>query len=500
MVRGLQATAVASQRPVHALLGTRQGEGRVAAVNAFWVFNGLSLTATQDVITELAARPDVLSVSPDAISIVPAAPLAANPPEQNLTVIGAPALWSMGFTGQGAVVASMDTGVDVSHPDLAARWRGGSNSWYDPYGQHSAVPTDMSGHGTWTMGVMVGGDAGGTSLGVAPDPRWISVKIFNDQGGATATAIHLGFQWLLDPDGNPATPDAPDVVNNSWAYGVPGCNQEFRLDVQALRTSGILPVFAAGNYGPGAGTSVSPANYPEAFAVGATDNADAISGYSGHGPSSCGEAATIYPELVAPGVNIQTTDLYGMYVRGSGTSMSAPHVAGVLALLLGAIPDLTADQQAAALTASALDLGAAGPDNDYGFGRLNALAAYQWLTGGGVAGAPTATVTPTATPTATATATPTATTLPPILTPTPTSTRTSAPPSRLHIGDLDGSAASLPRGWRAGSRLGFTIAVMAYWPASRSPGAGAAATQRRGHAPRIVRVSARSAPIICPRP
>ena len=90
-------------------------------------------------------------------------------------------------------------------------WRGGSNSWYDPYGQHPAVPTDMSGHGTWTMGVMVGGDAGGTSLGVAPEAQWISVKIFNDQGGATATAIHLGFQWLLDPDGDPATPDAPDV-------------------------------------------------------------------------------------------------------------------------------------------------------------------------------------------------------------------------------------------------------------------------------------------------
>jgi subtilisin family serine protease len=110
-------------------------------------------------------------------------------PEPNISVINAPALWSLGFRGQGVVVASMDSGVDATHPDLAARWRGGSNSWYDPYGQHPTVPTDVSGHGTWTMGVMVGRDAGGTSIGVAPDAQWIAVKIFNDSGASTFSAI-----------------------------------------------------------------------------------------------------------------------------------------------------------------------------------------------------------------------------------------------------------------------------------------------------------------------
>src|SRR3972149_324648 len=114
----------------------------------------------------------------------------------------------------------MHTGADVSHPDLVTRWRGGSNSWFDPYGQHPMTPTDLSGHGTWTMGVIVAGDAGGTSIGVAPQASWIAVKIFDDQDSSTATAIHQGFQWLLDPDGNPATPDAPDVVNNSWSFGM----------------------------------------------------------------------------------------------------------------------------------------------------------------------------------------------------------------------------------------------------------------------------------------
>jgi len=271
----------------------------------------------------------------------------------------------------------MDTGVDVTHPDLASRWRGGTNSWYDPNGEHPATPTDVSGHGTWTMGVMVGGDAGGSSLGVAPDATWIAVKIFNDRGTATSTGIHQGFQWLLDPDGNPATADAPDVVNNSWTMSASGCLLDFQPDLASVRAAGILPVFAAGNYGPLSGSSASPANNPEAFAVGATDDADVLYPYSSRGPSSCGQP--VYPQLVAPGVGIHTTDLYGLYADETGTSVAAPHVAGALALLLQAFPGMSADRQAAALENSAIDLGAAGPDNSYGDGRLDALAAYQWL-------------------------------------------------------------------------------------------------------------------------
>ena len=307
------------------------------------------------------------------------APASSAPTELNIELVNAPAMWSLGFTGQGVVVANLDSGVDVTHPDLAARWRGGSNSWFDPYGQHPTTPTDLSGHGTATMGVMVGGDAGGSSIGMAPGATWIAAKIFNDSGTATATAIHSALQWVLDPDGNPATADAPQVVNNSWAYGTPGCNLEFQPDLQALRAAEIVPVFAAGNYGPGSSTSVSPANYPEALAVGATSNADVVYSVSGRGPSACGEASSIYPEVVAPGVNIHTADLYGMYQTASGTSLAAPQVAGALALLLSAHQGLTASAQASALTGSGRDLGTAGPDNSYGYGRLDVLAAQDWL-------------------------------------------------------------------------------------------------------------------------
>jgi subtilisin family serine protease len=390
VIQALQAKADAAQRSILSLLALRQAQGTASQVTLFWILNGLSVTATSEVIRELAARADVQSITPDEIDVVP----AQLPAEPNLSVVNALALWDFGFTGQGVVVANMDTGVDVSHPDLAGRWRGGTNSWFDPYGQHPSTPADLSGHGTWTMGVMVGGGAGGSSIGVAPDAQWIAVKIFDDQGGANASAIHLGFQWLLDPDGNPATPDAPHVVNNSWTNAYPGCDLEFELDLESLRAAGILPVFAAGNGGPSAGTSYSPANNPSALAVGATDNLDAIYAYSSRGPSSCGEATTIFPEIVVPGVAIHTADLAGSYTDATGTSLAVPHVAGGLALLLSAFPDLSAAQQQDALLSAAVDLGPAGPDDDFGYGRVDLLAAYQWL-----ATTPPPTPTPTPDPT-----------------------------------------------------------------------------------------------------
>jgi subtilisin family serine protease len=377
--RILRARADLTQRALRELLKLRQAQGLVADFDPLWIVNAIAVTATPAVISELAAQQDVREIRPDLVVPAPqtAGTATSAPAETNVALVNAPALWDLGYRGQGIVVANMDTGVDVTHPDLASRWRGGTNSWYDPNGEHPTTPADVSGHGTWTMGVMVGGDAGGSSVGVAPDATWIAVKIFNDHGTATSTGIHQGFQWLLDPDGNPATADAPDVVNDSWTMSASGCLLDFQPDLANLRAAGILPIFAAGNYGPLSGSSRSPANNPEAFAVGATDDADVLYPYSSRGPSPCGQP--VYPQLVAPGVGIHTTDLYGLYADPTGTSVAAPHVAGALALLLQAFPGMSADRQAAALESGAVDLGAAGADNSYGDGRLDALAAYQWL-------------------------------------------------------------------------------------------------------------------------
>ncbi|MDJ0350528.1 S8 family serine peptidase [Cryobacterium sp. PH29-G1] len=372
----LTTKADTAQRPIRKLLRARTTQGKVAKTTPLWVFNGISVTATADVIQELAVRPDVASVTSEEVVVIP----AVASPEPNIDKVSAPALWASGFSGQGVVVASLDSGVDSSHPDLAGSWRGGTNSWYDPYGEHPLTPTDLSGHGTATTGVIVGGDAGGTTIGMAPGAKWIAAKIFNDRGAATTTAIHQAFQWVLDPDHDPNTADAPQIVNGSWSIGAgPGCDLTFQLDLQALRTAGILPVFAAGNYGSAGSTSVSPANYPEALSVGAVNNNDLISSTSSRGSSTCGGRTRVFPDVVAPGVNIRTTDRYGLYQTASGTSMSAPQVSGALALLLGAVPGVTAVDVQAALTSTALDLGVSGADTAYGNGRLNVLAAYQWI-------------------------------------------------------------------------------------------------------------------------
>ena len=215
--------------------------------------------------------------------------------------------------------------------------------------------------------------------GMAPEAQWISARIFDDQNQATIAAIHQAFEWVLDPDGNPTTSDAPDIVNNSWSFQSPGCYLEFQPDLQALRAAGILPIFAAGNSGPWEMSSVSPSNYPEAFAVGAINNLGEINPGSSRGTSSCGEGPTTFPEIVAPGVDILSTGLQGGYASATGTSLAAPHVSGALALLLSAYPGLTLDEQEDVLIQASHDLGAVGPDNDFGYGELDVLQAYDAL-------------------------------------------------------------------------------------------------------------------------
>jgi subtilisin family serine protease len=168
VINTLQNKANATQLHIRALLDRKKGAGEVASYESFWVFNGLAVTAKASVIDELAGRPEIATITANEIDVIeasdPALLAVSATPELNLAVVRAPQLWDLGHTGQGIVVANMDSGVDLNHPDLSGRWRGGSNSWFDPYGQHPNTPTDYSGHGTWTMGVMVGGHSGGLSL------------------------------------------------------------------------------------------------------------------------------------------------------------------------------------------------------------------------------------------------------------------------------------------------------------------------------------------------
>jgi len=377
VVRRLRAQDLASRAALRQFM-----ENRGADTRDLLIINAVAVRRAPAALVPLLAEfPGVERVEVDATFEIPDSPAAAGAaPEWNLLLVRAPELWSLGYTGEDVVVATLDTGVDSLHPDLGGRWRGGSNSWFDPYGQQP-LPADTDGHGTRTMGVIVGGDSGGTAIGVAPGAQWIAARIFDNQGVAQLSAVHAAFQWLLDPDGDPATDDAPEVVNNSWMLtGSEGqCVSEFQPDLDALRAAGMIVVFAAGNSGPDPDTSTAPANNLGAVAVGAVDASLAIARFSSRGPSGCPSES--FPTVVAPGVDVVSTDLsYGgmaLYSTHSGTSLAAPHVSGVAALLLSAFPDLSPEQVDHALARGAQDLGAAEADDDYGAGVVDAVAAYD---------------------------------------------------------------------------------------------------------------------------
>ena len=405
LLLALKERAARNRAAVEPLL-MAQGAQRIRDL---WIINGLAATVPAVAVKEFVRHPGIESIELDSFvqharsQRTPAprtpphrerdpAPAAAAPPAElpavrttratpgwNIAAVQAPELWALGQTGKGVVVATMDTGVDFRHPDLSRKWRGGTNSWFDPHGEEVA-PYDALGHGTQAMSVILGGSA----LGVAPDAGWISVRMFNSAGRASMSDIHLAFQWLMDPDGDAATLDAPDIVNASWTLtgrAAGTCYLEFSRDIAALKSAGIAVVFAAGNDGPGPGTSSSPGDNPGVLSIGAVDTDLAIARQSSRGPSACDGA--VFPTLVAPGVSVRTADLsHGgvpSYTTVSGSSLAAPHVSGVLALLAGAFPAASVAELEAALVRGARDLGDAGPDNRYGFGFVHALAAFKAL-------------------------------------------------------------------------------------------------------------------------
>jgi serine protease AprX len=385
LIEALQNSANACEESLRSGLGGAPAGPPVV----LWTINGIAVTVPAALAEQLARRPGVETVDLDAEVVAPAGTGASSSlPEWNIDAIRAPELWSLGYDGAGIVIATMDSGVDPYHPDIGPSWRGGTNSWFDPNGQH-ASPYDASGHGTGVMGLIVGGDAGGTAIGVAPGAQWIAVKIFKDNGRSQLSKIHEGFQWLLDPDGNPSVDDAPDVVNNSWYLQntVNQCDTEFADDIAVLKAAEIAVVFSAGNTGPYEASSVSPPNDPQSVAVGAVDPGLNVGAFSSRGPSAC-DGGT-FPGIAAPGANVWTADrTFGgifpdSYVGVTGTSFSAPHVAGGMALLLGAMQSestpVTVSLLESALDESAVDIGDPGPDNASGAGLLDVVAAYDWL-------------------------------------------------------------------------------------------------------------------------
>jgi uncharacterized repeat protein (TIGR01451 family) len=370
-----------------AYLQEQQARGAAQHVRSFWIFNGLALTAKAETILGVAARPEVREIRQDhrrrwvdALSASGYQESLADADSQwSIAHVRADLAWkNLGLDGNGVTVAIMDTGVDGQHPALQTQYRGyrpggllvHAGNWICTTDEGYLYPVDPHGHGTHVAGTTVGSqDDTNQAIGVAPGAYWIGVKILDDTGYAYDSWIHAGFEWIMAPDGNPVL--APDVVNGSWG-SQRDADEAFRPDLQALRAAGIVPIFAAGNEGPNASSLRSPASYPEAIAVGATDDLDQVAHFSSRGPSPWDE---IKPEITAPGVQIRSSLPGGTFGVKNGTSMAAPHVTGVVALMLQADPTLTVENIESILTSTAVPLDVQLPNNNSGWGRVDAYSA-----------------------------------------------------------------------------------------------------------------------------
>lgn len=409
IVSALRSKSLETQYNVKDFLKKEKKQGNVKNFHSYYIVNAMAVTATKQVAEKLAKMGEVEKVLPNrtrhliqqpkktASAIASATKKAKmkaeinddDAIEPNIKHVGAPQAWEQGIDGTGTVIGSIDSGVQWDHPALKEKYRGydpnhpdqpnNEMNWLDTVGGQD-TPYDDVGHGTHTVGTMLGSEPDGSNqIGVAPGAQWIAVKAFSALGGTDADLLEAG-EWMMAPkdaDGNPHPEMAPDVINNSWGGGA-GKDEFYREMVENWREAGIFPAFAAGNVDAGnaggPGSVASPGNYPESFAVGATNNDDELADFSLQGPSPYDE---IKPEIAAPGVNIRSSvpgsDYDGTY---SGTSMATPIISGTVALLRQADASLSVDELENILMDTAKPLTDKDfpetPNNGYGHGGVQA--------------------------------------------------------------------------------------------------------------------------------
>ncbi|MFD3491427.1 S8 family serine peptidase [Streptomyces sp. NPDC058690] len=392
----LRSEARNSQKPLQSFLDKKK-----VGYRSYWITNALEVTGGENLVDALAKRPDVASIveehtykldrteSKSTDAATDADPTAA---EWGVQDIKADQVWDQyDDRGEGIVIANVDSGVQYDHPALVGNYRGNLGNgtfshdynWYDPTGQcgTSGVPCDNNGHGTHTMGTMVG--AGG--VGVAPGAKWIAAKGCESSSCSDSSLLAAG-QWILAPTDhtgqNPRPDLAPDIVNNSWGGGDTTFYQDI---VQAWNAAGIFEAFASGNDGDGVtcSTGHAPGSQADSYGVGAYDVDGKIASFSGFGPSVLD--GSMKPNISAPGVNVRSTWPGSAYRSISGTSMATPHVAGAVALLWAAAPSLIGkiDETRTLLDEGSTDVddthcgGTAAMNNVWGSGKLNILASVD---------------------------------------------------------------------------------------------------------------------------
>ena len=434
MTKNEKASFVYHSLKAHAAQSQRSLQVRMAEMGikykSFFAFNGMQAWMTLEEAEYVSVNFDVERILPNVQTRV-ARPFLSDETvaslrtdaEWGITQIKADTVWEMGFRGAGVIVAGQDTGYDYDNPAILTKYQGYSEdtiihdySWHDaihelnplnqdadndptnnPCGLNTTEPCDDNAHGSHTMGTMVGGNDT-LKIGVAPDAKWIACRNM-DRGWGSPVSYTECYEWFLAPtDINGNNPDpsrAPHVINNSWGCpAIEGCNPDnfFMMEtvVNNLTAAGTVVVVSAGNDGSSCGTINSPsAIFDNSFTVGASREDDSKAIFSSVGPVLIDSSYRIKPDIVAPGVNVLSINNQGGFNSWGGTSMAGPHVAGAVALIISANPDLAGQVdvikniiKCTAVTlvdstqcgdVSALDV----PNFYYGHGRIDVLAAVQ---------------------------------------------------------------------------------------------------------------------------
>lgn len=347
----------------------------------FYVVNAIRIPRLDADLAEwLIAQPEVAAIAADPLIKLPELKAQADDllsierrgdPEIGWGVesMETPEVWSLGYTGSGVVVGGQDTGYEWDHPVLRRQYRGtltgGANhnyNWHDaihedihpddqlnPCGYSLSEPCADNPHGILTMAVAVG-ELPDFATGLAPAAQWIGCRNMDRGYGKPSTYLEC-FEWFLAPTDtggmNPNPDLAPHVINNSWVCPLSeGCTpanfQMLDVAIRHLVTAGVMVVVSAGNDGPLCETiNAPPSIFEQSFTVGASNSDREVAGFSSRGTVQSDGSGRMKPDLLAPGVGIPTCGYTEDIIFASGTSLSAPHISGLVALIISARPALS---------------------------------------------------------------------------------------------------------------------------------------------------------------
>ncbi|MBE0661531.1 MAG: S8 family peptidase [Bacteroidales bacterium] len=408
IVTELKSFANASQEGLLKELDALSKTGEVIQVKPLWIANVINCYATPEAITQLANRSDIERIDLDEerilidpVEITELEYVGSKEITYNVNIMNVPQVWSLGFTGEGIVVAVLDTGVNYDHDDLEGNmW---SHADFPLHGwnfiNNTNNPMDYHGHGTHCAGTVAGNGNAGSQTGMAPSVKIMALQVLGSDGGGTEAGVWDGIQFAVEHGANVMS------LSLGWQHAWNPDRASWRDAMDNALAAGVIASVASGNEGGGSAPSNvrTPGDVPAPWrnpdqpdtggrsavvTIGATDASDDLAAFSSRGPVTWQNiqpysdypynpgSGLITPDVTAPGVNVKSLSHSNTsgYAVMSGTSMAAPGAAGVMALVLSKNPWLKPAQLSQVLEETALAMTPL-KSNTFGAGRVDALAA-----------------------------------------------------------------------------------------------------------------------------